>query len=240
MQAPGGRRERHRVLKGSAFILILLLLAGIAKADAPKATGYYSAGSLINPVDLLGLRSPHILLLFPQRKRTFATTEMIQLIEALALRTLQRGFERLQLGDLSNFRGGKAEGHGSHQNGLDADIVYLSQHRREQVPGKPYWSEWFVDKGLVTKNFDLQRNWEAVKWLSRQPLVQRIFVDGAIKDALCRHARLRGELGSETRTLRILSRENSVHKTHFHLRLSCPPGHTRCLAQPPPASGPGC
>ncbi len=227
-------------MHATLYFLLVILAGAPAFAEAPKAVGYYSSGSLMNPIDVLGLRSPHMLPLFPQRKRTFATDDMARLIETLALRIHQAGFERLQLGDFSHARGGKADGHGSHQNGLDADIVYLTKNRREQTPGKLYWSEWFVHNGAVSPNFDLQRNWEMMKWLSRQNLVQRIFVDGAIKDAFCIHARRKDELASEMQTLRILSRENSVHKTHFHLRLACPPGHARCIAQPPPAPGAGC
>ncbi len=68
---------------------------------------------------------------------------------------------------------------------------------------------------------------------ARSPGVARIFVNPAIKRALCREA------GADRDWLRRI-RPWWGHDDHFHLRLSCPPGEPECRDQPAPPAGDGC
>ncbi|HEX6442680.1 MAG TPA: penicillin-insensitive murein endopeptidase, partial [Stellaceae bacterium] len=68
---------------------------------------------------------------------------------------------------------------------------------------------------------------------ARSPGVARIFVNPAIKKALCREA------SSDRGWLRLI-RPWWGHNYHFHLRLSCPSGQSGCENQEPPPVGDGC
>jgi penicillin-insensitive murein endopeptidase len=65
------------------------------------------------------------------------------------------------------------------------------------------------------------------------PLVQRIFVNPAIKKALCREA------GSDRAWLEKV-RPWWGHDYHFHVRLRCPSDSPECKPQPPAGGGDGC
>jgi len=66
-----------------------------------------------------------------------------------------------------------------------------------------------------------------------EPSVQRIFVNAAIKKALCRDARGDRSWLSKVRPM-------YGHDYHFHIRIKCPPGSTECESQPGPSDGEGC
>ena len=68
---------------------------------------------------------------------------------------------------------------------------------------------------------------------ARDPAVDRIFVNPAIKRALCREA-----TGDRSWLHRI--RPWFGHDYHFHVRLACPPGATQCRQQAPLPPGDGC
>src|SRR5437762_6892379 len=69
--------------------------------------------------------------------------------------------------------------------------------------------------------------------VARSPEIARIFVNPAIKRALCREA------GADRAWLQRV-RPWWGHNYHFHLRLSCPRGETECHEQAPPPPGDGC
>ena len=68
---------------------------------------------------------------------------------------------------------------------------------------------------------------------AQEPSVQRIFVNAAIKKALCREAK-----GDRSWLSKI--RPMYGHDYHFHIRIKCPAGATECESQPPPSEEEGC
>jgi penicillin-insensitive murein endopeptidase len=72
-----------------------------------------------------------------------------------------------------------------------------------------------------------------LKLVAEKPQVERIFVNPAIKKAICRDAR-----GDRAWLSKI--RPMYGHNYHFHIRLSCPAGEESCRAQEPPPQGDGC
>ena len=66
-----------------------------------------------------------------------------------------------------------------------------------------------------------------------EPTVQRIFVNAAIKKALCREAK------GDRRWLEKV-RPWWGHDYHFHIRMRCPPGATECKGQKDQTGGDGC
>jgi penicillin-insensitive murein endopeptidase len=69
--------------------------------------------------------------------------------------------------------------------------------------------------------------------VAREPIVERVFVNPAIKRALCR------EDGPQ-RAWMAKIRPWWGHNYHFHVRLSCPSGNPQCGGQAPPPPGDGC
>jgi penicillin-insensitive murein endopeptidase len=150
--------------------------------------------------------------------------------------------ELLQIGDLSNEKGGLASGHGSHQNGLDVDIVYLTRDGHLQSPEATFWEEEFVTKkGSVSSNFNTERNLMLFKHLVSRSPVGRIFVDVAIKKQLCQYAEQNGLLKDVMikETLRRL-RPEALHTNHFHMRITCPKDDSGCVSQSEVPAGTGC
>jgi penicillin-insensitive murein endopeptidase len=72
-----------------------------------------------------------------------------------------------------------------------------------------------------------------IKAAASDPAVARIFVNAAIKKALCRDA------GSDRSWLHKVQPWWG-HDWHFHVRLECPPGQTECENQPPRPKDEGC
>jgi penicillin-insensitive murein endopeptidase len=209
---------------------------------AGEAIGYYSNGSIKHSHSIDDYKKSGVVKLFKSRGQNFGTSDIMRALTGLAkhMKTTYPTIERTQIGDISAVEGGRIPRHKSHQNGLDADVVYYRVNELSQSPQYPEWAEDFVVKSKLTKNFHIERNWEAMKYLVHNHDVGRIFVDSAIKKALCEFANQKGELESETEVLRRLRREDAVHMHHFHLRLKCPAGSPDCESQVEPPEGHGC
>ncbi len=207
-----------------------------------SAIGYYSNGSIKDSLEY-SRETPFVHKLFKARMRLYSTEEMFRTIQDMDdfLSKDINGKESIQLGDLSNMNGGKASGHGSHQNGLDADFVYLTNDRKLQSSTASYWEEEFVVGNKISPNFDLVRNISLFQFLANKTPAARIFVDEVIKREICSFLSKSGEinLASMQIMLRKLRVEN-LHKTHYHLRLYCPMGDTSCVPQSEPPIGDGC
>ncbi len=227
-----------RVLLGACLVACLGM---VPKAFSSEAIGYYSKGSLRAATSILE-RNSSVQKLFVDRAKLYTTDEMHELLEGAA-EFVQNNFpdsEILQVGDLSGINGGHATRHASHQNGLDADVVYLRHNGYVQPSSAPEWEEYFVSGSRVSSNFNLERNLALFRNLVSSYPVTRIFVDGAIKRDICRYVAKKGMYDSLTKvTLRRL-RIADYHKTHFHVRLACPAGDHSCKPQSEPPSGTGC
>lgn len=222
-------------------IIVVLFILNINSGFSSEAIGYYSDGKLKDAESIVDQK---ILIhkLFLQRQRFYGTQQMLDTINDAAdyVRNTYPDSGLLQVGDLSNKTGGPCTGHGSHQNGLDSDIVYLTKNNKLQSQNASYWEENFVLNGVIDPNFDIPKNFALFKFLVTTQKVERIFVDQAIKIAFCAYAENNNLLNdSDTKeTLRRL-RVEDLHKTHFHMRLPCPKPDSACKSQTevPPATG---
>jgi penicillin-insensitive murein endopeptidase len=172
------------------------------------------------------------------RNRMWGHPDLINLIERLAKRGPSVGWPGLLVGDISQPRGGPMlTGHASHQIGLDADVWLtpmpnrrLSRDERETMSAvNMVNSEWLdVDESVWTSNHTA-----IIRSAAQERDVARIFVNPAIKRALCREARSdRGWLAKV--------RPMWGHNYHFHIRISCRAGDSTCLDQDAPPPGDGC
>ncbi len=128
-------------------------------------------------------------------------------------------------------------GHNSHQLGLDADIWLtpmpdreLTRLEREEMSATMVVAE---DRRDVDPKVWTPAHLAVIKAAALHPRVQRIFVNAAIKKALCRDA------GSDRAWLGKVQPWWG-HDYHFHVRLRCPSDDPECVPQPPRPADDGC
>jgi penicillin-insensitive murein endopeptidase len=166
-----------------------------------------------------------------KRRARFGIFELVTLIKrsALLVRRQHPG-SVLGVADLSVYRGGRIEHHGSHQNGRDVDLLfYLTDAQGNQVVNTgfiPVDSNGYSTDPPLAYRFDAARNWALVAALiqSADAAVQWIFVSDHVKALLLAHAE---GIGAHPRLRRIASqvlRQPGAkgHPDHFHVRILCP------------------
>jgi penicillin-insensitive murein DD-endopeptidase len=216
-------------------------LFGLEATPSPgpaEAIGSYTRGCLAGGVQLPA-DGPYWQVMRPSRNRAWGHPMLISFLERLAQQAAAAdGWPGLLIGDLAQPRGGPMlTGHESHQLGIEADIwlMPMPQRRLSRVerdnlaaPSLVAADGLDIARGLWQPGYQ-----ELLETAARGPGVARIFVNPAIKKALCREA------GSDRDWLRKI-RPWWGHKRHFHLRLACPAGDPACHGQPPPLAGDGC
>ena len=129
-------------------------------------------------------------------------------------------------------------GHASHQVGLDADIWLtpmpnrqLSRDEREEMSAVMMVR---ADRLDIDPNVWTPTHLAVIRAAAQEPTVQRIFVNAAIKKALCREAK-----GDRCWLHKV--RPMYGHDYHFHIRIKCPPRQRR-MREPSPirTEGEGC
>ncbi len=173
----------------------------------------------------------------PARKRYFGHPVLIDYLQKLGRRAHESGLPLINLGDLSQPRGGPMNfGHASHQNGLDVDIWY-----RLDLPLLPRnGRDSLKEIGLIdgeTHRVKIPGWTEAhsrlIRLAAADPRVERIFVNPAVKVELCQ--KTVGNRG----WLRLV-RPWYGHHDHFHVRLNCPKDSPLCEPQKALPEGEGC
>ena len=145
----------------------------------------------------------------------------------------------LGVGELSAKRGGDIHRHRSHESGRDADLgFYLVNSKGKPLPPREFSR---VDSELRASaaggRFDLQRNWMLVSELLSDPAahVTHIFVSEAIRAELLDYARKSGASSALRRraAFALMQPTGSLpHDDHFHVRIACPKGDSRCVETP--------
>jgi len=204
---------------------------------AARAIGYYSAGCLAG-AKALPINGPTWQVMRLSRNRNWGHPKLIAFLERLAAKAKKIGWPGLLVGDMSQPRGGPMlTGHASHQVGLDADIWLtpmpdhtLSSEEREFMSATEVvrYDRLDVDPKVWT-----HEHTEVIRTAAEDPDVERIFVNAAIKKALCREA------GADRAWLAKV-RPWWGHDYHFHIRIYCPADSPQCKPQPPPEPGDGC
>jgi penicillin-insensitive murein endopeptidase len=207
-------------------------------AGPPQAIGSYERGCLSGAI-ALPADGPNWQVMRPSRNRAWGHPILIDFLERLAQKLPgEAGWPGLLVGDIAQPRGGPMlTGHGSHQIGLDADIWLtpmpnrqLSRTERDGISATNVVAGDGMDIDPTAWTPQRRLLLEAV---AREPLVERVFVNAAIKRALCRE-------GGPERAWMAKIRPWWGHNYHFHVRLSCPSGSPQCRGQAPPPRGDGC
>jgi len=206
-------------------------------AGAPRSIGFYSGGCLAGGVEL-PIDGPTWQVMRLSRNRNWGNPKLISFLERLADSGKKVGWNGLLVGDMSQPRGGPMlTGHASHQVGLDADIWFTPMPDHVQAREEREFTsaiQMVADNRLDVdpKTWTHERT-ELLRAAAKDPLVERIFVNAAIKKAVCREA------GSDRSWLAKL-RPWWGHDYHFHVRIYCPPDSPQCKPQPPPGNDEGC
>ncbi|HUG62974.1 MAG TPA: penicillin-insensitive murein endopeptidase [Methylomirabilota bacterium] len=211
--------------------------AATPAALATRSIGSYARGCLAGAI-ALPVNGARWQVMRLSRNRNWGNPALIQVLERLAAKAPAAGWNGLLVGDLAQPRGGPMlTGHASHQIGLDADIWLtpmpdreLTRNERESIGAVSMLdgSGKAVDPAIWSP-----RHHGIIEAAARMPEVARIFVNPAIKAALCE-----GATGDRS-WLRVV-RPWWGHDAHFHIRLNCPRGDAGCKAQDAPPAGDGC
>jgi penicillin-insensitive murein endopeptidase len=202
-----------------------------------RSIGFYAKGCLAGAVAMpINGKTWQVMRL--SRNRNWGHPTLVAFLEQLSEQAPKLGWRGLLVGDISQARGGPMlTGHASHQVGLDADIWLtpmpdreLTRREREEMsaPMVVAKSRKDVDPDVWTP-----AHAAIIKAAAQDPKVERIFVNAAIKKALCRST-------DTDRTWLRKVRPMWGHDYHFHIRMRCPADSADCRAQEVVPDGDGC
>src|SRR6202140_4963600 len=163
-------------------------------AMSTRVIGFYAKGCIAG-AEALPINGETWQVMRLSRNRNWAHPDMVALLERLSAKVHKdAGWPGILVGDMSQPRGGPMlTGHASHQIGLDADIWLtpmpdrrLSRNEREETSAVMMGraDRLDIDPSVWTPNHLM-----LIRDAAREPSVQRIFVNAAIKKALCREAK---------------------------------------------------
>ncbi|HKS18818.1 MAG TPA: penicillin-insensitive murein endopeptidase [Bradyrhizobium sp.] len=203
-----------------------------------RVVGFYAKGCIAG-AEGLPINGDAWQVMRLSRNRYWGHPDLVALVRRLAAKARKEaGWPGILVGDMSQPRGGPMfTGHASHQVGLDADIWLtpmperrLSRNEREEMSAVMMVREDRLD---IDPKVFTPGHLMVIRAAAQEPSVQRVFVNAAIKKALCREAK--GDRGWLSKV-----RPMYGHDYHFHIRIKCPPGSGECESQPDPEAGEGC
>jgi penicillin-insensitive murein endopeptidase len=223
--------------KDSVAAKALFAAAKLPTLGKAMAIGYYPRGCLQGGVDL-PITGPTWQVMRLSRNRNWGHPSLVRFLEKFAPAAAKAtGWKGIMIGDMAQPRGGPLPfGHLSHQIGLDVDIWFmpmpnhvLTPEEREKTSAiNLVADDW---KHLNPKTWTPQHI-AFIKTAAEQPNVERVLVNAAIKQELCRVdakapwlAKVRPWYG---------------HHDHIHVRLACPADSPNCRKQPSVTGDDGC
>jgi penicillin-insensitive murein endopeptidase len=203
------------------------------------AIGYYPRGCLQGGVPL-PVTGPTWQVMRVSRNRNWGHPSLVRFLEKFApLAAKTTGWKGILIGDMAQPRGGPLPfGHMSHQIGLDVDVWFmpmpdhvLNKDERENTSAiNVVADDW---KHINPKTWTPQ-HLAFIKAAAAQPEVERVLVNAAIKQEMCRVE------GSHHDAWMAKVRPWYGHHDHIHVRLECPEGSPNCRKQPPVPGDDGC
>ncbi len=202
-----------------------------------RSIGFYARGCLAG-AKALPIDGETWQVMRLSRNRNWGHPAMIAFLERFSRKAAREGvWPGILVGDISQPRGGPMlTGHASHQIGLDADVWLtpmpdhtLSRAEREEMSALDMVS---ADGLSVDPAHWSARQAGVIKAAAEEPEVEQIFVNAAIKKALCETA------AGEPWMNKV--RPYWGHNYHFHIRIACPAGDAACQPQDPVPPGDGC
>lgn len=241
---PSFRPPRHGLLAAAICLLALSSVQASpwSKVKAPSSGPSTAIGGAANGciagAATLPSQGKGYVSIRRHRNRYYGHPETVRLVKDLGRALSKRSDGLVMVGDLSQPRGGlMSSSHRSHQNGLDVDI-WFKQAASAGAAAREHPEERDPLSMVAPDGLDLSEAWGAhqrflLKTAAEDRRVDRIFVNPAIKRALCR---------SEDGDRKWLHKLRAWwgHDAHFHVRLKCPKGSPSCKRQAPIPAGDGC
>jgi penicillin-insensitive murein endopeptidase len=210
----------------------------LPSAGPPRVIGFYSKGCIAG-ARALPINGGTWQVMRLSRNRNWGHPDLIALLKRLSARAHKdAGWPGILIGDMSQPRGGPMyTGHASHQVGLDADVwlTPMPDHRLSREEREDMSAVMMVrpDRLDIDPKVWTPGHLAVIRDAAREPRVERIFVNAAIKQALCREAT--GDRGWLSKI-----RPMYGHDYHFHIRITCPADAPECKTQQLPPEGEGC
>ena len=211
----------------------------LSPADlAARSIGFYSRGCLAGG-EALPVNGEAWQVMRLSRNRNWGNPALVAFLERFAKKVpAVSRWPGILVGDMSQPRGGPMfTGHASHQIGLDADIWLtpmprhtLTRESREEMSATNVVRSDGLD---VDESKWTPDHLAVIRAAAQSPQVERIFVNAAIKKAICREA-----TGDRSWLTKV--RPMWGHNYHFHIRIGCPRGEAGCSDQDPVPPGDGC
>jgi penicillin-insensitive murein DD-endopeptidase len=197
-----------------------------------------AANGCIGGADSLPETGPGYVSIRRYRNRYYGHPDLLRFVEDLGRAQQRRGGELAMIGDLSQPRGGRmASSHRSHQNGLDVDVWFTlaasPTAARQTMDDRADPASMVAPGGRRVSQRWGPEQFALIESAARHPQVDRIFVNAAIKQELCRGA-------SGDRAWLHKVRPWWGHDAHFHVRLACPADSPSCETQSSIPPGDGC
>ena len=211
----------------------------VTPADlAARSIGFYSRGCLAGG-EALPVNGEAWQVMRLSRNRNWGNPALVEFLERFATKVPKVShWPGILVGDMSQPRGGPMfTGHASHQIGLDADIWLTPMPRHTLTRADR--EEMSATNVVRPDGLDVEPSrWTpdhlaVIRAAAQSPQVERIFVNAAIKKAICREA-----AGDRSWLTKV--RPMWGHNYHFHIRIACPRGEAGCSDQDPVPSGDGC
>src|SRR5882757_3962887 len=203
-----------------------------------RVIGFYAKGCIAG-AEALPITGDTWQVMRLSRDRNWGHPDLVALLKRLSAKAHKdAGWPGILVGDMGQPRGGPAlSGHASHQIGLDADIWLtpmpdhlLSRQEREEMSAVMMVRDDRLD---IDPKAWTPSHLAVIRDAALEPAVQRIFVNAAIKKALCREAK-----GDKSWLTKV--RPWYGHDYHFHIRMRCPVGSKDCDGQKEQDGGDGC
>jgi penicillin-insensitive murein endopeptidase len=210
----------------------------LPSAGLPRVIGFYSKGCIAG-AQALPINGDTWQVMRLSRNRNWGHPDLLALLQRLSVKAHKdAGWPGILIGDMSQPRGGPMyTGHASHQVGLDADVwlTPMPDHRLSREEREDMSAVMMVrsDRLDIDPKVWTPGHLAVIRDAAQEPRVERIFVNAAIKKALCHEA-----TGDRSWLSKI--RPMYGHDYHFHIRITCPAGAKQCETQPPPTEGEGC
>lgn len=200
-----------------------------------QAVGGYSGGGKLENSTAMDTSGPHHYFSKPYENQFYGTYDLVRVVKILASKIYNEIFPgiKIRINDFSKRRGGYIPPHQGHQNGLEADIGYLTVNSHKQIPQhSKIGSQWVLK---------MSEMWKVFKFLGGSDRVSLFYVNRSVKPKFCAYARQQGELSSDPGKL-ALRKMVAIggHTSHFHLRMECGRYNPRCRTDGPPEPSTGC
>jgi murein endopeptidase len=209
-------------------------------SGSSESVGSTSVGTLTGSVPILSnaYLASHSINDDSGQGHHWGTIELVNMLEKAACDTYPYTQTKLTVQDLSESSGGDIIGHASHESGRDADTgIYYYENGQVKNLNTAMCTKGDCNSDGLCKctsapfekfNHDsaLEANYRYIKSLNTHADIRFILFDKKLMDALDSYAqRMYGESDFSS-THKVQHAVNHYH--HFHIRIDCPEGDTRC------------